>query len=134
MEHDNDKLEAIFDRLMREEPLESPSFDFTDKVMDKVYTLKSESSIVYQPPISKKVWFIIGACFVLMCTYIVINGSAAGNQWYNNFGISSVQWYIFEGVEFQFSKILNHALILLAVMIGIQVTVLKSYLNKRLTY
>lgn len=134
MEHDDDKFEVIFDRLMREEPLESPSFDFTDKVMDKVYALESESSIVYQPPISKRAWFIIGTCFAAFFAYVLINGSAEGNQWFDNFDVSNIKWLVFEDFEFQFSKILSHALISLALMVGIQVTVLKSYFNNRMTY
>ena len=134
MEHENEKIDALIGGLMKDGELEQPSDNFTEKVMNEVYALESESSIVYQPPISRKAWFIIGTCFAVLCAYVVLNGSDGGNHWFKSFDISNMQWPIFEGFQFQFSKILSRALILLALMIGIQVTILKSYFNNRMTY
>jgi len=133
MEHDNEKLDAMLERLMRDEALESPSVNFTDKVMDKVYAIEASEVTVYKPLISRRIWLIIGLVLGALFTYILINGSTTENQWFNNFNRLNVDWSLVEGFDFQFSKTLSYAALLLALMVGVQVTVLKTYFDRRLS-
>ena len=72
--------------------LNSPSSDFTLKVMSRVYAeaaVKPKSVLQdYQPVISKKAWIIIIAAFVLLLAYIMVSGQSAptsGNGFLSNF-------------------------------------------------
>jgi len=133
MEQDNKKLEAMLERLMRDEALESPSSDFTTKVMDQVYKLETTSVTSYKPLISKRAWVMIGLVFASLVAYVMLNGSSTESQWLANLELPKFELNLFENLNFQFSKTLSYAAILLAIMIGVQMTVLKSYFDRRLT-
>lgn len=72
--------------------LNSPSSDFTLKVMSRVYAeaaVKPKSVLQdYQPVISKKAWIIIIAAFVLLLVYILASGQStpdSGTGFLSNF-------------------------------------------------
>lgn len=76
------KLDKQFGEMMKGGiNLNSPSSDFTLKVMSRVYTeaaLKPKSLLVdYQPVISKKAWIIIISAFVLLMVYIMSTAQSA---------------------------------------------------------
>lgn len=56
-------IEKITKQLLTDLPLESPSPQFVDKVMDQVHKIADAKTIAYQPLISVKAWIIIlGLC------------------------------------------------------------------------
>ena len=63
----NDKLK----QWMQELPLESPSLDFTKKVMQGI-SAKSELT-QYKPLISKRAWWLIGILLLFSIAYLYIN-------------------------------------------------------------
>jgi len=69
------KLDKQFGEIMRGVKIESPSSDFTLKVMSRVYaeaTVKQKPVLQdYQPVISKRTWIILTAAFVLLIVYIM---------------------------------------------------------------
>lgn len=87
------KLDKQFEEMMKGGvKLNSPSSDFTLKVMSRVYAeaaVKPKSVLQdYQPVISKKAWIIIIAAFVLLLVYIMVSGSntpESGNGLLSNF-------------------------------------------------
>jgi len=87
------KLDKQFEEIMKGGvKLNSPSSDFTLKVMSRVYAeaaVKPKSVLRdYQPVISKKAWIIIIAAFVLLLIYILASGQttpASGNGLLSNF-------------------------------------------------
>ena len=133
MEHENEKLDTMLERLMRDEGLESPSFDFTNKVMDKVFALEVNSTLVYKPLISKKAWFLMGLTFLAIIIYVLLNGSGEGSEWLSRINLSNYQFNLFKNFNFELSKTLSYGIVLFAVMIGVQVTLLKSYFDKRIS-
>lgn len=74
------KLDKQFGEIMKGVKIESPSSDFTLKVMSRVYAeaaVKSKPILqVYQPVISKKTWIILIAAFVLLIIYIMATGQS----------------------------------------------------------
>lgn len=72
------KQDKQFGELMRGMKIESPSTDFTFRVMGRVY---AESAVQrkpllanYQPVISKQTWIILIVAFVAMMVYITVSG------------------------------------------------------------
>lgn len=76
------KLDKQFGEMMKGGiNLNSPSSDFTLKVMSRVYAeaaLKPKPVLVdYQPVISKKAWIILISAFAVLIVYIMSTGQSA---------------------------------------------------------
>jgi hypothetical protein len=134
MEKGEKKIEAFIDKLMSADRLEQPSLDFTDKVMLKVEAISNSTATVYKPLISKSIWYIIIGCFVALIGYIYLKEPVINNGWFNRFDLSNVSLNPLENVSFNFSKTLMYAVVLLAIMVSIQVPLLKHYFNKRMAF
>lgn len=136
MEHENEKLEAMLEQLMRDDVLESPSANFTHKVMDEVYAIEESSSSVFQykPLISKKAWWVIAIVFTVLIAYIWTSGGASTEPTL----LSSVQlpkfnYSVLDNLNWQLTGAFKYGAIFFAVMILVQMTVLKSYFDRRLS-
>ena len=134
MEGDEKKIETFIDKIMSADSLEQPSLDFTDKVMTKVEAISSSTATVYKPLISKPVWYIIIGSFVALVGYIYLKEPVINNGWFNRFELSNFSINLLENVSFDFSKTLMYAVVLLAIMVSIQVPLLKHYFNKRMAF
>ena len=66
----NPALDALFERHL----IEEPSVDFTQKVMMGVERI--DKKVVYEPIISKKVWYVIGIAASLIITFISFFGKS----------------------------------------------------------
>lgn len=134
MEKDEKKIETFIDNLMSADSLERPSLDFTDNVMSKVEAISNSTVTVYKPLISKSVWYIIIGSFVALVGYIFLKEPVSNNSWFSSFDLSYITINPFENVSFNFSKSLMYALVFLAIMMSIQIPLLKHYFNKRMTF
>src|ERR1700674_1453848 len=87
MKKNEDKnIELFVDKVMKETPLESPSRDFTAKVMVNVLALDKSKATVYKPLISKTGWMLIFAGIIATVVYFIINGGAQGEGQAWSFG------------------------------------------------
>lgn len=124
-------LENLVEKMMQNSSLETPSFDFTSKVMSDVFSLEKKKSFSYQPVISKRGWLIIFAAIGALITWMIFNVS--GNKVSSNIDLSFINadniFTIFSG--FQFPAITTNIILIAMVMMFIQILFLKSYLNKR---
>lgn len=132
MKNKEDKnFENLVEKMMQNSSLETPSFDFTSKVMSNVFSLEKKKSFSYQPVISKRGWLIIFAAIGALITWMIFNVS--GNKASSNFDFSFINadkiFTMFSG--FQFPAITTNIILLAMVMMFIQILFLKSYLNKR---
>ncbi len=83
------KLDKQFEEMMKGVRIDSPSSDFTLKVMSRI---QAEAAVTkrsllqdYQPVISKKTWIILIGAFVVLTIYIMISGeerSASDGSWF----------------------------------------------------
>ena len=81
------KLDKQFEEMMKGIKIDSPSSDFTFKVMSRI---QAEAAVQrphllldYKPVISKKAWIILIVAFILIMIYITVSGkdsSAAGDS------------------------------------------------------
>ncbi|MDO9613686.1 MAG: hypothetical protein Q7J86_04085 [Bacteroidota bacterium] len=74
------KLDKQFEQLMKGISIDSPSQDFSLKVMERLQAeaVVQQHSLVkdYQPVISKRTWIILIAAFVFLMVYITVSSPA----------------------------------------------------------
>ena len=85
------KLDKQFEEMMKGVRINSPSPDFTLKVMSRI---QAESAVQprqvlqnYQPVISRTTWIILGLAFAALLIYITVSGSATAPE--SNSGLLS---------------------------------------------
>ena len=127
-ERTNKHLEKFVDKTMKSSALETPSFDFTSKVMSQVTSTSRSGVTVYKPLISKTTWGILLVLTVGLVVYSVFSKDTINLTWFDQLDLSKVS-NIFSG--FKISNTVMYSLLMFAVMLFIQVPVLKHYYNKR---
>ena len=67
--NEDNHLEKLVEHMMKESSLESPSPDFTQRVMAEILATEKSKALVYKPVISKKAWFIILGGILILGVY-----------------------------------------------------------------
>ncbi|WP_407557837.1 hypothetical protein [Winogradskyella sp. 4-2091] len=134
MKEDNKKIEEFIDKIMSEDVLEQPSLDFTTNVMSQVEAISKSDTTVYKPLISKPVWFIILGSFMALIGYVMLGNAETTASWTDRLELSEITFNLFENISFEFSSTFMYAVVFLAVMVSIQVPILKFYFQKRITF
>ncbi|MEL1253944.1 hypothetical protein AAEO57_09160 [Flavobacterium sp. DGU38] len=129
-ESDKD-IEQLIDRMMAEEKLQSPSIDFTSKIMAEVLILEKKKLKTYKPLISKPVWISIGIALAFLVIYTSLFSVSESNFKIDEIGklYSDKIATVFSGIHF--SKNFLYAILIVPLMILIQVGVLKNYFDKK---
>jgi hypothetical protein len=126
---ENDKeIENLIEKMMRENTLESPSFDFTSKIMSQVLQVEKSKIKAYKPLISKSVWIFISIVLIMLIAYSVDSGNNISNfeltQSYSD-KISTV----FSGIHFSTNVL--YGLLVIPFMVLVQIGVLKNYFDRK---
>lgn len=131
MQADEDKkIEKLVDRIMKDAVIESPSIDFTSKVMSKALASKTSDVMVYKPLISRSVFIAIFGCIVLLFIYLSMNGEKQENAWFSQIKFGSA--YNSGLISFfKVSKVMLYAVVSTTVMLLVQVSFLKNYFDKQ---
>ncbi|PKB16916.1 hypothetical protein [Flavobacterium sp. 5] len=127
MKEDNKNIENLIDKMMAESSLQSPSIDFTLRIMSQVLAVESNKIKAYKPLISKEIWIlIIGALIFCAFNSVVTNSSydLRIDELYSQ-RISN----LFSGI--QISKKSLYIILIVPVMILIQIPLLKNYYYKK---
>lgn len=126
----NKELEKLVDRMMSDATLESPSLDFTSKVMSQVLSTKTSNSTVYKPLISKSVFMAVFGSVFLLFFYVINFGKTTTESWFTFFNYSKLynNWFL---SNFTISKISMYAVVVLMIMFCIQIATLKNHFDKR---
>jgi hypothetical protein len=128
MKESDKNIENLIDKMMAENTLESPSIDFTSKIMDQVLATEKSKIKAYKPLISKSTWFFIGISLILLTAYSFYSNNEISN-------IKVAQFYtdkasaLFSGIHF--SKNILYAILIVPFMILIQIGLLKNYFDKK---
>lgn len=128
MNANEDKLlENLVDTIMKDSKLETPSLDFTTKVMLQVLTTKNSEVYVYKPLISKFVFILVFGCFITLFFRL----EPQTDSWYGN--LSSSIFYNNNSISlFNFSKITIYSVVLATLMLFVQISFLKKYFEDQL--
>lgn len=124
-------LEKFVDTIMKDSVLETPSSDFTTKVMSKVLNPKTSDVYVYKPLISKKVFIIVFGCFILLFVYFFINRGIQNDNLFNYQFFNFLQ-DINLTLTYNFSKITIYTVVLATLMLFIQISFLKKHFDNQL--
>lgn len=134
MEKDDKRIEDLVNKLMKADALETPSLDFTETVMSKVEALSNSKVTVYKPLIPKYIWWLMASGFIALVAYVLFKQPSDTASLSERYNIPDVPLNILEGLSFEFSSTLMYAMVLLAIMVSIQIPLLKQYFNNRLSY
>ncbi len=128
MKESDKNIENLINKMMAEDTLESPSIDFTSKIMAQIVVADKSRIKAYKPLISKTTWFIIGLSLIILTGYSVFVNNDVSN-------VEMIQLYsdkassLFSGIHF--SKNILYAILIVPFMILIQVGLLKNYFDKK---
>ena len=127
-EHTNKPIEKLVDKVMKSSTLETPSFDFTAKVMSQVIADSKSGVTVYKPLISKTAWVVLLVVAAGLIAVSVYSGDASSLGLLDKLDLSKVP-NLFSGIKI--SQTAMYSLLMFAIMLCIQVPLLKHYFNKR---
>lgn len=132
----NKELEFLIDSIMKSDSLQSPSKDFTSKVMQHIDVLENKKVLAYKPLISKQVWVIISVFILAIIGYSLFGSESTNEGWFN-----TVNWNVLydnnlfsQLGKINFSSTLTYALVFFGLMIGIQVSLFRKYFNQQFKF
>lgn len=139
MNEQTDKyLDQLAKKVMKDVPLEKPSFNFTNTVMSQVSGLNHNKVIAYKPLISKTGWIFILVGILILVFFVLF-----GNQTSSSGRLNTIDFSMFSNnavaqalsnfkiPSFTISKTLTYAIVLFGVMVCIQIPFLKHHFNQR---
>ena len=128
MKESDKNMEQLIDKMMAEEKLQSPSIDFTSKIMAEVLVLEQRKLKTYKPLISKPVWIFIGTALFALVLYLSFFSVSENNLEIGKVYTDKITT-AFSGIHF--SKNIMYAVLIVPFMILIQVGVLQNYFDKK---
>lgn len=131
-EQETKDLEQLVSKVMQKSTLETPSFQFTDKVMAAINAEHQSAAIRYRPLIPKYIWAAITVTILGITAYLWFLIQPAPLNWPTlSFDFMENNLLSNEVTSLNPSKITVYALLLLAVMVCVQIPMLKRYFDKQ---
>lgn len=127
-------FDSFIKEKIKSEGLDSPSLDFTSKLISKIELQKKEETAVTAKPLISNYFWYSGAAFLLfLFTYLVYGNVEMQFSWIPELKLSRIpQLRVLEKMlTLQVSNVYVYAFIGLAFFVGIQVYILKSHFEKR---
>lgn len=132
MKNREDKnIEKLIENLMAETSVESPSVEFSNKVMSGVFAVEKNKAFIYKPIISKRAWFIIFGAFCALFAFLISNSSLTSDGINFNLTFLNFDKFLTAFSGFEFSTLTANVIFAASIMVFIQAFLLKIYLNKR---
>lgn len=123
-------IEKLIDKMMKDQTLETPSFDFTSKVMNQVMASKKSQAFTYKPLISKKILFYILGSLAILIIYSLFYDAPGSIKWIPHIDFIPMRMPQLTG-KFEFSKVTTYSVVLTTLMLLIQIPLLKNYFDKK---
>ena len=132
MKNKEDKnIEKLVENMMRESYLETPSFDFTSRVMSEVLSAQKSKSLIYKPVISKKAWFVIFGGIIALFTFLSLNMNTSSSAFNFKVSLFSFDKFFKPISDMQISPVTTNVVLLAIVMLFIQIFLLKNYFTRK---
>ena len=127
------KLDNLSRKVMGNSVVESPSVNFTQNLMSQIISLNTSKVTTYVPLISKRVWLLIAVAFLGVLGYLIIGTSGEQNTSITDYGLDRIfnMQYSNPLSSVEFSQTLIYAVALFAIMLCIQIPILKRHFDKR---
>ena|SRR6218665_269088 len=131
MKESDKNIGQLIENMMAEDKLQSPSFDFTSKIMAEVHVLEEKKLKAYKPLISKPIWILIGLAVATLVIYVSLFSVSQNDLEIEEIGklYSGKISNTFSGIHF--SKNILYAILIVPIMILVQVGILKNYFDKK---
>lgn len=129
----NQQLDNLLGKVMKEISAEAPSPDFTLLVMREVQDIKISTAYTYQPAITKRGWFFIATIFIGLIILVLMNAGPTKSTWFTQLHFES----LYESIPFRFSSlkvsmISLYAVICMTILFFIQLRYLVTRFDKTL--
>ncbi|SRX74377.1 hypothetical protein [Aequorivita antarctica] len=131
-ENEAKQLEHLVAKAMQKSTLESPSLQFTNKVMAAINAEQHSVAVRYRPLIPIYIWIAIAALVVGFTSYIwfVVQPTPLDLPTFS-FNFMENNLLSKKVAAMSIPKITGYAVMLLALMLCIQIPMLKRYFDKR---
>ena len=131
-EQEAKELEQLVAKMMQKTSLENPSFQFTDKVMAAVNAQSQSITARYKPLFPKYIWVAIALAIMGITAYLWFLIQPAPINWsIPSLDLIKNNAFSKEVSAINPSKITGYAVMLFALMLCIQIPMLKRYFDKR---
>ncbi|MCD2259997.1 DUF6688 domain-containing protein [Psychroserpens luteolus] len=126
-------LDHLSRKVIGKSAIERPSLDFTKDVMSHIKGLSTSKVTTYVPLISKRVWSMIAIICVGVIGYVVFGTSDSETTIFSSLGLERFTTFEINNplASVEFSQTLIYAVLLFAVMMCVQIPILKRYFDKR---
>ncbi|WP_169051634.1 hypothetical protein [Flavobacterium sp. H122] len=121
-------IENLIDQMMKNQTLETPSFDFTSKVMNKVAVSQKNKAFEYKPLISKQTALLILVLAVLIVTALLLSDKSQSSRFAVPLDFSTLLKFNTPKI-FSFSKISTLSISITSFMLLAQLSFLKKHFN-----
>ncbi len=134
--NENKELDTFIKKMVKEAGLESPSANFTHKVLGKIQRGTQQSHVtIYQPLISRTTWILLALVILSLFGYLVLVTENESATWFSILNVDFLSKYnIFALLaNTSISETLIYSTIGLSIIVYIQLFLLKRYMDIRLS-
>ena len=128
--NEDKNIEKLIDQMMKNQTLETPSFDFTSKIMNQVMASKKNQVFTYKPLISKQTTLVILSAITILISYALLQGTTGPSKWAIPLDFSFLYKSNISKM-FSFSKITAYITVLGTLMLFAQITFLRNHFNHK---
>lgn len=124
-------LESVVEKVMKSSHIESPSSDFTKKVMSHVNT--KSTATVYQPLISKTGWLIVFSGVIAFVIYIYMITETGTSKWLETIDFNVIATTDITNLfsKLKLEQVTSYAMLVFGLMLCAQIPILKYFIDKR---
>ena len=127
MKESDKNIEKFIGKIMAESTLESPSIDFTSKVMSQILVVEKSKIRYYRPLISAPIWITIFGSLIFLILYFAFWNESNNSEIDHSYIVNIPN--IFS--DFHFSKNTVYGILIVPLMILVQIPLLKNYYDKK---
>lgn len=126
------ELDEFVGRLLRETPMESPSLNFTSKIMARVETMPQNELFIYRPLISKYVWGGIALVLFIGCLLVVFGNFEMAPSLWSFMDVERPNFDLFKNIpRFSMPNTLIYGVLGFSFFACIQIVLIKHQFDKR---
>ncbi|MBJ7879418.1 hypothetical protein [Gelidibacter salicanalis] len=124
-------LESVVEKVMKSSHIESPSSDFTKRVMAHVNT--KSTATVYQPLISKTGWLIVFSGVIAFVIYIYMITGTDTSKWFETIDFNVIATTDITNLfsKLKLEQVTSYAMLVFGLMLCAQIPILKYFIDKR---
>ncbi|MEZ0006658.1 hypothetical protein ABH942_002035 [Flavobacterium sp. 28YEA47A] len=127
-ENENKELENLVDKAMKNLPLETPSFDFTSRIMAQTAIVPKKVISAYKPILPKTFWLVLAIILIGLLCYTYFSGAPQEEL---SYGVDSKQIYIskFSNITngLNYSKTTMYAAVALFLAMLVQIPIIRNH-------